>query len=53
MELSPPCQSVFLSSRQILDGVLIVNEIVDLAKRRKEECMLFKVDFQKACDLLL
>lgn len=42
------CQSVFLSGRQFLDGVLVVNELVYLAKRRKEECMLFKVYFEKA-----
>lgn len=28
----------------------MVNEIVDLAKRRKDECLLFKVDFEKAYD---
>lgn len=44
------CQSAFLGGRNILDGVVIVNELVDLAKRNKEECMLFKVDFEKAYD---
>lgn len=37
--LSPlisPCQSVFLASRKILDGVLAVSEVVDLAKKKKE-----------------
>lgn len=42
-------QSAFLPGRQILDGVLVFNEIVDLAKRKKE-CLLFKVDFEKAYD---
>lgn len=29
---------------------MVVNEIVDLVKRKKEECLLFKVDFEKAYD---
>lgn len=41
------CQSAFLGGRNILDGVVVVNEVVDLAKRSKEECLLFKVDFEK------
>lgn len=45
-----PCQTVFLPGRQILDGVLVVNEIVDLEKKKNEECLLFKVDFEKAYD---
>jgi hypothetical protein len=41
---------VLISGRQILDGILIANEIVDEAKRRKKEILLFKVDFEKAYD---
>jgi hypothetical protein len=44
------CQSAFLPQRQILDGVVVLNEIIDLAKRRKDACMLFKVDFERAYD---
>jgi hypothetical protein len=44
------CQSAFLPQRQILDGVLVLNEIIDLATRRKDTCLLFKVDFEKAYD---
>ncbi|GAU13879.1 hypothetical protein TSUD_262060 [Trifolium subterraneum] len=43
-------QSAFLPNRQILDGVLIVNELIDLAKRRKDKCLFFKVDFEPAYD---
>ncbi|KAK2409977.1 hypothetical protein QL285_045372 [Trifolium repens] len=45
-----PIQSAFLPNRQILDGVLVVNELLDLAKRRKDKCLFFKVDFERAYD---
>ncbi|GAU22344.1 hypothetical protein TSUD_106720 [Trifolium subterraneum] len=44
------CQSAFLPHRQILYGVVVINEIIDLAKRRKDNCLLFKVDFERAYD---
>ncbi|MCI04470.1 RNA-directed DNA polymerase (Reverse transcriptase), partial [Trifolium medium] len=34
----------------MLDGVLIANELVEEAKRRGKETILFKVDFEKAYD---
>lgn len=40
------CQSNFIPRRQILDEVLVVNVVVDLAKRWKDECLLFKVEFE-------
>jgi len=43
-------QSVFVKDRQILDGVLITNEVVDEARKLKKELLLFKVDFEKAYD---
>ena len=43
-------QSAFIKGRQILDGSLVANEIVDEARRRKKELLLFKVDFEKAYD---
>jgi len=43
-------QSAFLKGRHLVEGVLIVNEVVDLAKRKKKECLIFKVDFEKAYD---
>jgi len=43
-------QSAFLKARHLVDGVLIVNEVVDLAKREKRECLILKVDFEKAYD---
>jgi hypothetical protein len=43
-------QTAFVKDRQILDGILIANEIVDEAKKSKKELLLFKVDFEKAYD---
>jgi hypothetical protein len=41
-------QTTFVNNRQILDGILIANEVVDEARKAKKELMLFKVDFEKA-----
>jgi len=43
-------QSAFIKGRQILDGILVANEIVDDARKRHKELLLFKVDFKKAYD---
>jgi len=45
-------QSTFVRGRQILDGILVVNVVVDEARKRKKEFLLFKVDFEKAYDLV-
>lgn len=38
-------QTTFIPGRQVLDGILVTNEIIDFAKRKKKECLLLKVDF--------
>ncbi|KAJ9553481.1 hypothetical protein OSB04_017526 [Centaurea solstitialis] len=43
-------QSAFIKDRFILDGVLIVNEVIDFLKRKKKKGLIFKVDFEKAYD---
>lgn len=43
-------QNTFPGGRQLLHSVLVENEVVDDAKRRKTKCLLFKVDFEKAYD---
>jgi hypothetical protein len=43
-------QSAFIKGRLLVDGVLTLNEVVDYAKRAKKECLILKVDFDKAYD---
>ncbi|XP_020220498.1 uncharacterized protein LOC109803368 [Cajanus cajan] len=43
-------QSAFVKGRQILDGVLIANEVVEEARRLRRALVCFKVDFEKAYD---
>lgn len=43
-------QSSFIKGRQILDGILIVDEIVEETKLLKKKGVMFKVDFEKAYD---
>lgn len=43
-------QSAFVKGKQILDGILMANEVVDEARRMHKELLLFKVDFEKAYD---
>lgn len=45
--LVSPCKTTFVS---ILDGVSAGNEISYLATKTKKDCLLFKVDFEKAYD---
>ncbi|KAJ0941167.1 putative RNA-directed DNA polymerase [Helianthus annuus] len=45
-------QSAFVGSRNILDGPLIVSEVVSWAKKYKTKVLIFKVDFAKAYDTL-
>lgn len=37
---------VFLGGRNILD-VLVANEVMDEARRKKKKCLLFKIDYEK------
>nr|GEW76296.1 RNA-directed DNA polymerase, eukaryota [Tanacetum cinerariifolium] len=43
-------QSAFIKGRQLMDGPLILNEVISWCKARKEQLIMFKVDFQKAFD---
>jgi len=43
-------QLAFVKGRQILDGILVANEIVDEARKLHKDLILFKVDFEKMYD---
>ncbi|XP_050895921.1 uncharacterized protein LOC127102614 [Lathyrus oleraceus] len=43
-------QTAFVPGRQLLDGVLVINEILDYAKKARQDCLLLKVDFELAYD---
>ncbi|GJS47367.1 RNA-directed DNA polymerase, eukaryota, reverse transcriptase zinc-binding domain protein [Tanacetum coccineum] len=45
-------QSTFIKGRNILDGPLVLNEIMAWHQKRKKDLMVFKVDFEKAFDSL-
>ncbi|GKE47442.1 RNA-directed DNA polymerase, eukaryota, reverse transcriptase zinc-binding domain protein, partial [Tanacetum coccineum] len=43
-------QSAFIAGRQILDGPLILSEVIDWYRQCNKKMMIFKVDFEKAYD---
>ncbi|GKV03045.1 hypothetical protein SLEP1_g15411 [Rubroshorea leprosula] len=43
-------QSAFVGGRQLVDSVLVLNEVVDEVRKRKQPAFVFKADFQKAYD---
>lgn len=46
-------QSAFFVERFMLDGVMVTNEVVDEVKKDKnKQCVIFKMDFEKAYDFL-
>nr|GEX04310.1 RNA-directed DNA polymerase, eukaryota, reverse transcriptase zinc-binding domain protein [Tanacetum cinerariifolium] len=42
----------FLCKQEILDGSFILNELFNWCKKKKKQTMIFKVDFEKAYDLV-
>ncbi|XP_019434024.1 PREDICTED: uncharacterized protein LOC109340748 [Lupinus angustifolius] len=45
------CQSAFIKGRFIMDGVVVANEVIDqVKKKRRGDCFILKVDFEKAYD---
>lgn len=51
-ELISPNQSLFLKGRFLVDGVVIVNELLYLAKKSKKPCLILKLIFRKSMILL-
>ncbi|GJR60381.1 retrovirus-related pol polyprotein from transposon TNT 1-94 [Tanacetum coccineum] len=47
-----PEQSAFIKGRNLLDGPLMLNEVMAWHRTRKKQLMIFKVDFKKTFDSL-
>lgn len=45
-------QSSFLKGKFLVNGVVVVKELVDLAKKTKKSFFIFKMDFDKVYDLV-
>jgi len=45
-------QYAFIKGRQILDGALVANEVVNWLKKTKSSGVLLKLDFEKAYDTI-
>ncbi|GLT46093.1 hypothetical protein SLA2020_198760 [Shorea laevis] len=43
-------QTAFIEGRQIADGIVITNEIIQEAKKSRRSTIIFKADFEKAYD---
>lgn len=51
-KLISPSQSTFFKGRMLVDGVVVINEVVNLSKRSKYHCLILKVDFEKSYYLI-
>ncbi|XP_058749655.1 uncharacterized protein LOC131622635 [Vicia villosa] len=49
-KLVSPNQTAFVPGRNMMDGVVLVSEILDWSKRFKKSCFLLKIDFEMAYD---
>lgn len=43
-------QMAFVPGRKLLDEVFVLNKIIELEKKEKNECIILKVDFEQAYD---
>lgn len=50
--LISPNQSAYISNRNMLEGVLTANKLDDYVSRHNKSLFLFKVDFEKAFNLI-
>ena len=44
------CQNAFIKGRNIMDGVLSLHEILHEARRKKQQALVLKLEFEKAYD---
>jgi hypothetical protein len=49
-KLISPCQTAFIKGRNIINGVMSLHEILHEAKRKKQQGIVLKLDFEKAYD---
>jgi hypothetical protein len=49
-KLISSCQTAFIKGRNIMDGIMSLHEILHEAKRRKQQGVVLKLDFEKAYD---
>jgi hypothetical protein len=45
-----PSQTVFLPGRNIMEGVIVLHETIHEMHRKKQNGLIFKIDFEKAYD---
>jgi hypothetical protein len=45
-----PCQNAFIKTRGIIDGICYLHEIIHESKCKKQQGVVFKIDFEKAYD---
>ncbi|GKV27064.1 hypothetical protein SLEP1_g36275 [Rubroshorea leprosula] len=43
-------QIAFVKGRQLIDGVVVANEVIDEVHRKRKSSFVFKIDFEKAFD---
>ncbi|GKU99946.1 hypothetical protein SLEP1_g12720 [Rubroshorea leprosula] len=46
-------QFAFIEGRQLVDSVVVANEAIDEVRKRKSQCFVFKIDFEKAYDKVI
>jgi hypothetical protein len=49
-KLISPAQTAFIKGRNIMDGVLSLHEMLHESRRKKQQGVVLKLDFEKACD---
>ena len=44
-KLIAPCQTAFIKGRYILDGAVMLHEVIHELRSKKQEGVIFKIDF--------
>jgi len=43
-------QSTFIKGRHLVDSYVVVNEVIDMARKSRQDYLIFKVDFEEVYD---